>query len=70
MGRGACLVAHLFTCLNLSALRFRLLKESDIVGFCLLTGIRRSDGLKVTAENFDFDRMIAAFAQHELGMLK
>jgi integrase len=40
---------------------------SDIVDFYLLTGIRRSDGLKVTSENFDFELGTAKFLEHKQG---
>lgn len=45
-------------------------KFSDIVDFYLLTGIRRSDGIKVTADNFDFERTVATLPQHKQGTHK
>lgn len=45
-------------------------KFSDIVDFYLLTGIRRSDGLRITSENFDFERMVATLPQHKQGTHK
>jgi integrase len=45
-------------------------KFSDVVDFYLLTGIRRSDGLTLTAENFDLVQMTATFAQHKTGTHK
>jgi integrase len=45
-------------------------KFSDIVDLYVLTGIRRSDGLKVTSENFDFEGMIATLPQHKQGTTK
>jgi integrase len=34
-----------------------------LIDFYLLTGIRRSDGLNITSENFDFERMVATLPQ-------
>jgi site-specific recombinase XerD len=43
---------------------------SDIVDLYLLTGIRRSDGLRITSENFDFEQMVATLPQHKQGTHK
>ena len=45
-------------------------KFSDIVDLYLLTGIRRSDGLRITSENFDLEQMIATLPQHKQGTHK
>ena len=43
---------------------------SDTVDFYFLSGLRRSDGLNVTSENFDFDSMMATLPQHKQGTHK
>lgn len=38
---------------------------ADLVDFYLLTGIRRSDGLQITSECFDFENMTVTLPQHK-----
>lgn len=43
---------------------------SDTIDLYTLTGIRRSDGLKITSENFDLEQMVATLPQHKQGTHK
>jgi integrase/recombinase XerC len=43
---------------------------SELADLYVLTGIRRSDGLNITSENFDFEQMVATLPQHKQGTYK
>lgn len=45
-------------------------KFADVVDLYILTGSRRSDGLKITSDNFDFEGMIVTLPQHKQGTTK